>query len=47
MLRVMFMAAQQILRHKNLTATTAFYVEQLPEAGLSGMKLLEEASSKS
>ena len=41
------LAAQQILRHKNLAVTTAFYVKQLPEAGLSGMKLLEEASSKS
>lgn len=37
-------AAQQILRHKNLAVTTGFYVKQMPAVGLSGMKLLEEAA---
>ena len=37
-------AAQQILRHKNLMVTTGFYVKQMPEAGLAGMKLLEAAA---
>ena len=38
-------AAQQILRHKNLAVTTGFYVKQMPEAGLRGMRLLEQAAS--
>lgn len=38
-------AAQQILRHKNLAVTTGFYVKQMPEAGLKGMKLLEQAAA--
>jgi len=35
-------AAQQILRHKNLAVTTGFYVKEMPVAGLEGMKLLEQ-----
>lgn len=38
-------AAQQILRHKNLAVTTGFYVKQIPSAGIEGMKLLEAAAS--
>jgi integrase len=38
-------AAQQILRHKNLSVTTGYYVKQIPTAGLEGMKLLEAAAS--
>jgi integrase len=37
-------AAQQILRHKNLAVTTGFYVKEMPAVGLSGMKLLEAAA---
>jgi integrase len=40
------LAAQQILRHKNLAVTTAHYVKQIPTAGLEGMKLLEAAAAK-
>jgi integrase len=36
-------AAQQILRHKNLAVTTGFYVKRMPEEGFAGMKLLEAA----
>jgi integrase len=35
-------AAQFVLRHKNLTTTTAFYVKPVQTAGLEGMKLVEE-----
>ncbi len=38
------LAAQQILRHKNLAVTTGFYVKEMPAVGLSGMKLLEAAA---
>lgn len=34
-------AAQQILRHKNLAVTEGFYVKEMPEEGFKGMKLLE------
>jgi integrase len=37
------LAAQQILRHKNLAVTTGYYVKHIPGAGLNGMKLLEAA----
>jgi integrase len=40
------LAAQQILRHKNLAVTTAAYVKAIPTAGLNGMKLLEAAAGK-
>lgn len=36
------LAAQQILRHKNLAVTTGFYVKKMPEQGLAGMRLLEQ-----
>jgi integrase len=36
-------AAQFVLRHKNLTTTTAFYVKPVQSAGVDGMKLVEEA----
>ena len=39
------LAAQQILRHKNLAVTTGHYVKQIPTAGLEGMKLLEAAAT--
>jgi integrase len=35
-------AAQFVLRHKNLTTTTAFYVKPVQTAGVEGMKLVEE-----
>jgi integrase len=35
------LAAQMILRHKNLTVTTAYYVKPSIEAGRQGLKLLE------
>lgn len=41
------LAAQQILRHKNLAVTTGYYVKQIPEAGLNGMRLLEAAAQQS
>jgi integrase len=34
-------AAQFVLRHKNLTTTTAFYIKPVQAAGLEGMKLVE------
>jgi integrase len=37
-------AAQQILRHKNLAVTTGFYVKEMPAVGLNGMRLLEAAA---
>jgi integrase len=40
------LAAQQILRHKNLAVTTTHYVKQIPVAGIKGMKLLEAAAGK-
>ncbi len=39
------LAAQQILRHKNLAVTTGFYVKAIPEAGLRGMRLLEATAN--
>jgi integrase len=36
-------AAQFVLRHKNLSTTTAFYVKPVQTAGVEGMKLVEEA----
>ncbi len=39
------LAAQQILRHKNLAVTTGHYVKAIPQAGIDGMKLLEAAST--
>jgi integrase len=36
-------AAQFVLRHKNLATTTAFYVKPVQTAGVEGMKLVEEA----
>lgn len=35
-------AAQFVLRHKNLTTTTAFYVKPVQTAAVEGMKLVEE-----
>ena len=35
-------AAQYVLRHSNLSTTTAFYVKPVKEEAISGMKLLEE-----
>jgi integrase len=35
-------AAQFVLRHKNLSTTTAFYVKPVSVAGVEGMKLVEE-----
>jgi len=35
-------AAQYILRHKNLSTTTAFYVKPVQTAAVEGMKLVEE-----
>jgi integrase len=35
-------AAQFVLRHKNLTTTTAFYVKPVQTAGIEGMRLVEE-----
>ncbi len=35
-------AAQYVLRHSNLSTTTAFYVKPIREEAVSGMKLLEE-----
>jgi len=40
------LAAQLILRHKNLAVTTGFYVKPSIEAGLQGMKLLEAVATK-
>jgi hypothetical protein len=39
------LAAQLILRHKNLAVTTGFYVKPSIEAGVQGMKLLEAAAT--
>jgi integrase len=36
-------AAQFVLRHKNLATTTTFYVKPIQTAGVEGMKLVEEA----
>jgi hypothetical protein len=36
-------AAQFVLRHKNLATTTTFYVKPVQTAGVEGMKLVEEA----
>jgi len=36
-------AAQFVLRHKNLSTTTLFYVKPVQTAGVEGMKLVEEA----
>jgi integrase len=38
-------AAQYVLRHKNLATTTAFYVKPVQAAALEGMKLVESALS--
>lgn len=35
-------AAQFVLRHKNLATTTAFYVKPVQTAGIEGMRLVEE-----
>jgi integrase len=35
-------AAQYVLRHKNLSTTTAFYVKPVQTAAVAGMKLVEE-----
>jgi integrase len=37
------LAASYVLRHKNLSTTTAFYVKPVRAAALEGMKALEEA----
>jgi integrase len=39
------LAAQTILRHKNLSTTTAFYIKKSQTAGMQGMKLLEKAAN--
>jgi integrase len=39
------LAAQQILRHKNLAVTTGFYVKEMPAQGIAGMRLLEAAAN--
>ena len=40
------LAAKELLRHKNLSVTTAKYVKQMPEALMRGIKLLEAATAK-
>jgi integrase len=35
-------AAQYVLRHKNLSTTTAFYIKPVQTAAVEGMKLVEE-----
>jgi integrase len=40
------LAAQVILRHKNLSTTTGFYVKQVPTAGANGLRLLEERAKR-
>jgi hypothetical protein len=35
-------AAQFVLRHKNLATSTAFYVKLIQTAGVVGMRLVEE-----
>jgi integrase len=39
-------AAQFVLRHKNLATTTAFYVKPVSVAGVEGMRLVEETLAK-
>jgi integrase len=39
------LAAQQVLRHRSLTTTTNHYVKPSTEAGLAGMRLLEEKAA--
>jgi hypothetical protein len=39
-------AGQQILRHKNLSVTTGFYVKEMPKEALIDMKLLEAETIK-
>jgi hypothetical protein len=35
-------ASQYVLRHKNLSTTTAFYVKPVQTAAVTGMRLFEE-----